>query len=109
MPNRNRALFQAAENKLTALGWRPTNPTKMRNSKAVGAESQALLNAGKDYARGKLYQRHMRTCFRHVLQSRALFCLPGWQKSQNASFEVELALRAGIDVYEYESGLRIVR
>lgn len=75
----------------------------------VAAESQRLIAGGADYSHGLLYRRFMRTCFRRVIQSRAVFTLPRWQDSSNAWFEVELALRAGIPVFEYETGVRVVR
>lgn len=109
MPNANRPAFATAERVLRQREWEPTNPTTLRGSRMVAAESKRLIAEGKDYSRGLLYRRFMRTCFRRVLQSRAVFCLPGWEDSKNAWFEVELALRAGIPVFEYETGVRVVR
>lgn len=108
-PDNNRPAFAEAERKLRQHGWDPTNPTKMRASKIVAAESRQMIERGQDYSTGPLYVQHMRTCFRRVLQSRALFALPGWHMSKNAEFEIDLALRAGIPVYEWTGGLRIVR
>lgn len=108
-PDANRPAFAAAERRLRALGWDPANPTKLRSSKTVKAESDRLIAIGGDYSQGPLYMRHMRTCFRRVLQSRAIFALSGWHTSPNARFEINLAQRAGIPVFEYETGVPIVR
>lgn len=100
-PDGNREAFAAAAAQLKSEGLLPWNPTAEPDSMLVAAESAERIAQGLPYKDGPLYQSFMRRMFGYILCSRQVFVLAGFERSENALFECDLAFRTGTVVYDY--------
>jgi len=95
IPEFNFPAFMSAADALDELGFEVFNPA----SKGWGDGDPTVGRTEEEE-----YQRFLRNDVTAVAAADCVFVLPGWEKSRGATFEVSIARKLGIPVYDYETG-----
>lgn len=92
-PNENAEAFQAAEDALTLVGFRCVNPVTL--GRALKEKHVAL---GWPW-RPPTYADYMRKDYAELVKCQAILMLRGWQQSNGAKRELQVACDIGIPIY----------
>lgn len=99
LPYWNVAAFERAEVALLVAGFHPTNPHKIDAQRGLTPTEDGSGGALRDYPIGE--------DLLHVCTSDVVLVLPGWEYSEGARLEVDVAHRVGVPVYTLLSQRRI--
>lgn len=84
IPEFNYPAFNAAAERLGALGYRVLNPADIEQHNDTGKPQE--------------WRWYMRHALRMVLEADALALLPGWEDSKGATLEVKVAAALQLDI-----------
>lgn len=87
MPDLNRAAFADAVDRLTVPGQTTFNPHDIAPTADIGQ----LTNR-------EVWQYYMRECVKELPNCQCIYMLRGWQKSEGARWEFNLAVALGLTV-----------
>lgn len=93
-PEHNFPAFDAAAADLRSRGFEVISPADLSREIGVQGEADGTIAAER-------YAMCMRQDIEALLKVQGVVCLPGWQKSKGAKFEVHLAQLLGLTVAEY--------
>ena len=91
IPYFNFPAFYEADTLLVSSNWNVHNPARIDEEHGEHAEPNGVPTFPKKY--------YMKRDLPLVCDSDAVFCLPGWQRSEGAKLEVDVAIRLNIPVY----------
>lgn len=89
----NYPAFNAAAEELAVRGYEVLNPVDAELANPTPGTPQA-------------WDWYMRRAIAMVIQADALSVLPGWQKSEGANLEVEIATQLGLDIRPHADWLK---
>jgi hypothetical protein len=91
--------FREAQALLESFGWKVFSPV----------ERDEVLGWDDEYPNARPLWEYMRMDLADVTRSDAVFFLPGWEKSEGAQLEFEVAQRLGVPCYHFTNGALIVK
>lgn len=95
-PEHNFPAFDEVAGEMRALGHEVISPAELSRQIGVIGEADGTIAADR-------YAICMRQDIEALLKVEGIICLPGWQKSKGAKFEVHLGQLLGLKIWEYPS------
>lgn len=95
LPNNNKEAFLEAEDRLRVAGHEPVNPYRM-----LSEEKQAIAaKLGAAFRSTQVYHELIEACCQEVVRCDAVLMLPGWEDSNGANKERNVAIVYEIPIF----------